>query len=69
LVRSIRSEPDIDLGTNTTAHWSADLQFLGTTNPPNDLHAVAVFDTGGLQLVDDQQSRPFRCVYQPLTPE
>lgn len=66
-LRSIRSEPGIDLGT--TPHWSADLQFLGTANPPNDLHAVAVFDSGGLQLVDDQQLRPYRCVYQPLTPE
>jgi len=51
------------------AHWSADLQFLGTANPPNYLHAVAVFDTGGLQLVDDPQPRSFRCVHQPLTPE
>lgn len=66
-LRSIRSEPGIDLGT--TPHWSADLQFLGTANPPNDLHAVAVFDSGGLQLVDDQQLRPYHCVYQPLTPE
>jgi hypothetical protein len=68
-LRSIRSEPDIDLGANITAHWSADLQFVGTVNPPNNLHAIAVFDTGGLQLIDDQELRPFRCVYQPLTPE
>ena len=68
-LRSIRSESGIDLGANTTAHWSADLQFVGSVEAPNNLHAVAVFDTGGLQLIDDQQLRPFRCVYQPLTPE
>lgn len=67
-LRSIRSEPGIALGANTTAHWSDDIQFLGTASPPNDLHAVVVFDTGGLQVIDDQQPRPFRCVYQPLAP-
>lgn len=65
--RSIRSEPGIDLGT-TTPTWSADLQFLGTATPPNDLFAIAVFDSGGLQMTDDQQLRPFRCFYQPLAP-
>jgi hypothetical protein len=69
-LRSIRSEPGIDLdGPTATPTWSADLQFKGPADPPNDLHAVAVFDTGGLQVTDDQQERPFRCVYQPLTPE
>ena len=69
-LRSIRSEPGIDLGTpNATPTWSADIQFVGPNDPPNDLHSVVVFDTGGLQVVDDQQLRPFRCVYQPLTPE
>lgn len=29
---------------------------------------LAVLDSGGLQLVDDQLLRPFRCVYQPLKP-
>ncbi len=66
-LRSIRDEPNIDLGS-TTGHWSADLQHIGTSNPPNDLVAVAVFDSGGIQLIDDQQQLPYRCVYQPLTP-
>jgi hypothetical protein len=69
-LRSIRSEPGIDLGAPTaTPTWSADIQFAGTANPPNNLHAVAVFDTGGMALFDDQDLKPFRCVYQPLTPE
>jgi hypothetical protein len=67
-LRSIRDEPNIDLGS-TTPHWSADLQHLGTANPPNDLAAVAVFDSGGILLRDDQDLLPYRCVYQPLTPE
>lgn len=67
-LRSIRDEPNIDLGS-TTPHWSADLQHLGTANPPNDLAAVAVFDSGGILLRDDQEQLPYRCVYQPLTPE
>jgi hypothetical protein len=67
-LRSIRGEPGIDLGTATPT-WSADLQFVGMANPPNDLHAVAVFDTGGMGLFNDQDLKPFRCVYQPLTPE
>jgi hypothetical protein len=62
-LRSIRGEPGIDLGT-TTPSWSGEVQFVGTANPPNDLHAVAVFDNGGVKLVDDQQLDPYRCVYQ-----
>jgi hypothetical protein len=69
-LRSIRSEPGIDLGASTAdPTWSADIQFVGPNNPPNDLKSTAVFDNGGLQLVEDQVSMPFRCVYQPLTPE
>jgi hypothetical protein len=65
-LRTIRTEPGIDLGTGT---WSADLQFTGTTTPPNDLLGVFVTDAGGVALRDDQEDLPFRCVYQPLTPE
>jgi hypothetical protein len=66
----MRSEPGIDLGAPAAdPTWSADIQFVGPSDPPDDLHSVAVFDTGGLQLIDDQQLGPFRCVYQPLTPE
>jgi hypothetical protein len=67
-IRAIRGESGINLGTNATGHWSANITFVGTATPPNDLFAIVVFDSGGVQLVDDQELRPFRCVYQPLTP-
>jgi hypothetical protein len=67
-IRAIRGESGINLGTNATAHWSADITFVGADTPPNDLFSIVVFDSGGVLLVDDQELRPFRCVYQPLTP-
>jgi hypothetical protein len=67
-IRAIRSEPGIDLGTGDTGHWTADIAFIGAADPPNNLVSTVVVDNGGLQLVDDQQLRPFRCVYQPLLP-
>jgi hypothetical protein len=67
-LRAIRGEQGIDLGAAATGHWSADITFVGDINAPNSLVSVVVLDSGGVFLADDQEQRPFRCVYQPLTP-